>query len=171
VETIMKVQRPSVGERLANFPVAFFAMVMGLAGVTIAWEKAQHLIGLDLAVNGPLVTLTLAVFASLFGVYLLKVLRHRDAVVAELAHPVKLNFFPTISISFLLLAIAFLPLDPEISRPLWIFGATLHLLFTLYVINVPNHCINLVHPTLTRRVSRCRDNSTTRISRQGWRSW
>jgi hypothetical protein len=30
--------------QLENFPVSFFAMVMGLAGLTIAWEKAGRTI-------------------------------------------------------------------------------------------------------------------------------
>ena len=38
--------------RLENFPISFFAMMMGLAGLTIAWEKAQHLLGNDLHING-----------------------------------------------------------------------------------------------------------------------
>ncbi len=28
--------------RLENFPISFFSTVMGLAGLTIAWEKIQH---------------------------------------------------------------------------------------------------------------------------------
>jgi tellurite resistance protein len=45
------------------------------------------------------------------------------------------SFSPTISISLLLLAAVFLPLNETIAHPLWVVGASLHLLFTLYVIN------------------------------------
>ena len=34
--------------RLRHFPIAFFAMVMGLAGLAIAWSKAQASFGLGL---------------------------------------------------------------------------------------------------------------------------
>jgi len=125
--------------RLQHFPISFFAMVMGLAGLTIAWEKAQHLVAVDLHINLFLVTITLLVFVLLAAIYAAKIVRHRGMVLQELRHPVKLNFFPTISISLLLLAIAFMPVDIQLSRPLWILGASLHLLFTLYVVNVWIH--------------------------------
>lgn len=126
-------------KRLENFPFSFFAMVMGLAGLTIAWEKAQHLVAFDLHINSVLVALTLPVFVVLAVLYAAKTVRYRSMVLQELNHPVKLNFFPTISISLLLLAIAFMPIDMQISRPLWVAGASLHLVFTLYVVNVWIH--------------------------------
>ncbi len=125
--------------RLENFPISFFAMVMGIAGLAIAWEKAQHLAGVDLRINGLMVGITTLVFGVLMVLYLAKLVRFRAAVIGELRHPVKLNFFPTISISLLLLAIAFLPLAEAVSRPLWWLGAGLHLLSTLYVVNVWMH--------------------------------
>ena len=33
-----------VSSRLAHFPPAFFAMVMGLTGLSLAWEKAALLL-------------------------------------------------------------------------------------------------------------------------------
>ncbi|MCB1759517.1 MAG: SLAC1 anion channel family protein [Gammaproteobacteria bacterium] len=125
--------------RLENFPISFFAMVMGLSGLTIAWEKAQHLLGVNLHITTALVVVTTLLFTGLVLIYFSKLLRYREAVSKELSHPVKLNFFPTISISFLLLSIAFLPLSSDISRPLWLIGTSLHLLFTLYVANIWIH--------------------------------
>lgn len=129
----------SADNRLENLPISFFAMVMGLAGLTIAWEKARHSLGVPLALDAPLLTLTGAVFAVLLVAYAAKLVRYRSAVLQELGHPVKLNFFPTISISLILLAIAFLPLAVEVSRALWILGVSAHLVFTLYVMNVWIH--------------------------------
>ncbi|MBK1704147.1 SLAC1 anion channel family protein [Halochromatium glycolicum] len=125
--------------RLPNLPVAFFAVVMGLSGLTIAWEKAQHAFGLDLGINPWMAGVTAAVLALLVGLYTAKLVRYPKAVLAELRHPVKLNFFAAISISLLLLSIAFLPVNPDLSRPLWMTGAALHLIFTLYVVSVWIH--------------------------------
>lgn len=125
--------------RLPHLPVSFFAVVMGLSGLAIAWEKAQHVFAIDLQINPWLVGLAATVFAVLAPLYLAKWLWYRTAVVAEWRHPVKLNFFPAISISLLLLAIAFLPLARTVSEPLWLAGTTLHLLFTLAVIGVWMH--------------------------------
>ena len=48
--------------RLAYLPISFFAMVMGLSGLTIAWEKAQHVFGVDWGISLPLTLLTSSVF-------------------------------------------------------------------------------------------------------------
>lgn len=125
--------------RLAHLPISFFAMVMGLAGLTIGWQKAQHVFQTKLPINTWLTAVTATTFAALLLLYLAKLLMHRQAVLAELHHPVKLNFFPTISISLLLLSIAFLPVSPDFAQLLWLLGAGLHLLITLYVVNVWMH--------------------------------
>lgn len=125
--------------RLENFPISFFAMVMGLSGLTIAWTKAQHVLHQELGLTPWLLGLTLLIFAALLLIYGSKLLWHRDAVAKELAHPVKLNFFPTVSISLILLSIAILPLREDLSCPLWLLGAGLHFVFTLYVVNTWIH--------------------------------
>ena len=133
-------QSAAVAEaRLPNLPISFFAMVMGLCGLTIAWEKAQHVFGTDLQINPWLAGTSAIVFVVLALLYLAKLLLHTSAVLGELRHPVKLNFFPAVSISLLLLAISFLPIYARISEPLWLVGSSLHLVFTLYVVNVWIH--------------------------------
>jgi tellurite resistance protein len=130
------MQAPS---RLENFPISFFAMVMGLAGLAISWEKAQTSLSLPLQLHHALTQFTGLVFVLLLGFYLLKLVRHREAVWRELKHPIMLNFFPTISISLILLAVATLSLAPGLAHLLWIGGTALHLAMTLYVMNVWIH--------------------------------
>ncbi len=122
--------------RIENFPISFFAMVMGLSGLTIAWERSQQVFELATSPAMPLLALTTLVFCVLVIGYGVKFIKYRPQVMAEVRHPVKLNFFPTISISLLLLAIAFLPANENVSEYLWMGGTALHLLFTLYVITV-----------------------------------
>ncbi len=114
-------------------------MIMGLAGLAIAWEKAQHVLGRDLFVTPWLAAFVSVMFLLLAAIYSLKWVRHRAAVVAEFRHPIKLNFFPAISISLLLLAVVFLPFNAGVSQWLWTLGALLHLLFTLHVVNAWIH--------------------------------
>lgn len=123
--------------RLVNFPVSFFSSVMGLAGLTIAWQRAERLFGVNVSVW--LLALTIGVFLVLAGFYAAKWLRHPQAVAKEFQHPVRLNFFPTLSISLLLLSIAFLPHSTTLSLYLWVGGASLHLLFTLVVMSIWIH--------------------------------
>jgi tellurite resistance protein len=114
-------------------------MIMGLSGLTISWEKAAALFQLGLSPATGLLWLTSAVFIVLATLYATKVVRYQGQVVAELRHPVKLNFFPAISISLLLLSVAWIPMHEGLSEILWMTGASLHLMFTLYVVNIWIH--------------------------------
>ena len=117
--------------RLAHFPVALFATVMGLAGLTIAWLKAHHA-GVAPAEVGILLRwLASGVYLFLIAMYAAKLIRHPDAVKADRNHPIRLNFFPAISIGMLLLAIAWAQDAPAVARWMWGVGAAVHLLFTL----------------------------------------
>ncbi len=125
--------------RLKFFPITFFATVMGMAGLTIAWEKGQHVFHAELGLTVPLVSVTTGLFVLLVLVYLAKAVLYTEEVVKEIKHPVKLNFFPATSIGLLLLSICYLPLNMATSQYLWIAGASLHLVFTFYVINAWMH--------------------------------
>lgn len=123
--------------RLKNFPISFFAMIMGLSGLTIGVQKASHILNLDLKyLNLGLVLFTGALFFFLFFVYLIKFLKHREAVAWEFNHPIRLNFFPTISISFILLSIAIIKYSKPISEYFWIVGTSLHFVLTLTIISI-----------------------------------
>ena len=129
----------STPNRIENFPVSFFAMIMGLSGLTIAWQKAAHLLDADSNAAIPLVLITCLMFMGLAFIYGVKLIGSRHAVVEELRHPVKLNFFPAISISMILLSVIFLPLQQQAAHILWLAGIVLHLAFTLYVMSVWIH--------------------------------
>jgi tellurite resistance protein len=129
----------SYNPKLPFFPISFFAMVMGLAGLCIAWEKAQSGFHLPVQMDLALLPFTVVVFSILVVIYGFKLFRYPGEVLKELNHPVKLNFFPAISISLILLSIATLHTLPTVSHILWIVGSLLHLGFTLYVMNVWIH--------------------------------
>jgi tellurite resistance protein len=133
------MSEPTADPRLRHFPVSFFAMVMGLTGLAIAWHKAQAAFALPVDLATPILTLAGGLFCVLLGLYLTKLVRYRAAVLAELGHPVHINFFPTISISLLLLAVGTLPYWPGAAGALWVLGCSLHLLLTLYIMGVWIH--------------------------------
>ena len=124
----------SQSARLKNFPVAWFAVIMGLTGLTIAWARTEKAFDLHTSVSPWLLGVSAAVFIILALLYSAKVLRYQDAVVAELRHPVKQAFVPTISIGLILLSIASYASAPGLSFWLWSVGTLLHLVLTLYVL-------------------------------------
>ncbi len=129
----------SENNRLMYFPIAFFPMVMGLSGFTIATQQAERSLGI-VSVLGTLLSLaTLGIFVVVATLYALKFKRYRQAVCKEFTHPIKLHFFPAISIALLLLGAVFLPLSKPLSLVLWTLGAVLHWGFTLKIVSLWMH--------------------------------
>lgn len=106
---------------------------MGTAGLALAWQKAHLVLGTPLIIGAALRGTVSALFVVLLIFYGLKALRYPQAVGMEMRHPVRINFFPTVSISLLLLAIAYLESAPEAAFWLWSAGALLHLGLTLAI--------------------------------------
>lgn len=122
-------------QRLEHFPVSFFASVMGTTGLAIAWRKAHAVLGLPEGIGCGLTLWAATLFSILSLFYAAKILRHLPAVRHEFAHPIRLNFFPSFSISLLLLAVAFTENQPTLAAGLWGLGAVVHLSFTLTVMS------------------------------------
>ena len=121
--------------RLAHFPVTLFASVMGLAGLTLALHLAETRFGWGHAASTVALWATVLDFAAIAALFALKALRHPGAVAAEWHHPVKLAFFPAISISLLLIATALRAQAPEVARLVWLAGAAGQAALTLAVIS------------------------------------
>ncbi len=128
-------QETSASHRLAHMPVAFFSTVMGLAGLTIAAQKAESVLGYTTGVPLVLALLAAGVFAVLAVLFGLKILRHRAAVLEEINHPIKLHFLPAISIGLILLSIVAGHYSIELSHFLFLIGVPLHLFLTLFVLH------------------------------------
>ena len=124
-----------IQSRLALFPVSFFSSVMGMAGFSIAIAKAESIYSLEPKVSLIFSVITLLLFLSLLVIYTLKFIKEKEAVVQELHHPIKISFFPTVSISLILLSICMLHTNTGLANILWILGSALHIGFTLYVMN------------------------------------
>lgn len=125
--------------RLEHFPIPFFAIVMGLAGLTIAVEKAEHLWGWSFKPSLALLAISALAYAGIALTYLAKFLRHRKHVVEEFNHPIRLSFFPATSIGLLLLSIASLEPFPGAALWLWGIGSAIQLLFTLIILSAWIH--------------------------------
>lgn len=121
--------------RLRHLPVTLFAAVMGLAGLTLALHAGAAALAYGPAPAMAALAATVAAFAAIAGLYGLKAARHPDAVAEEWRHPVKLAFFPAITISILLIATALAPHAAGAARALWLLGAAGQAVLTLAVIS------------------------------------
>lgn len=120
--------------RLEEFPISFFAIVMGLSGLTLATRAAAQALAVDVDVSTPLLWVTVAAMAAVSVLYLAKVALYPRAVIAEWHHPVRIAFFPATSISLLLLSAALLPVVPMAATPLWMAGAAGQAVLALAVV-------------------------------------
>ncbi|SMC70695.1 SLAC1 anion channel family protein [Sporomusa malonica] len=116
---------------LPHFPIGLFASVMGLCGLSIAYQRFEQVFGLELGIGLALLTVAYVVFAAVSVTYFTKLVKHTTNAVNEFNHPIKASFFPTISISLLLLSIGTLEISREVARYLWITGTGMHFAFTI----------------------------------------
>lgn len=106
---------------------------MGIAGFSIAWRQASHEFGVSPLISEAAGILAIIVFLVLSAGYLIKAIKHPDAVVGEFRHPVAGNFFGTITIAILLLSSVVAELSQTLAEVIWIVGtiATIALCFTI----------------------------------------
>jgi tellurite resistance protein len=125
---------PTPAMRIANYPVTFFAIGMGMMGLTLAIRSAEHAFALGNAASGVALAVSVVVLAAVAIGYGLKALTHWPEVRAEWNHPVRIAFFPAMSISLLLLAAALVDPAPLMAHVVWIVGTTLQGVLALAVI-------------------------------------
>jgi tellurite resistance protein len=126
-------------ERLRHFPVPLFAVVMGIAGLALAWQRSESVLQLPGVVSRAFAVMAAAAFVVIAAGYAAKAIRYPAEVIKELRHPVRVNFFATISIGLVLLAGLAYELSPALATVLWTVAAVLHLGFTLYVVSAWIH--------------------------------
>ncbi|GGB49449.1 transporter [Roseibium aquae] len=120
--------------RLEHYPVTFFAIGMGMLGLTLALRGAERAWGFPATVSGFALLVSCLLLAAVAVGYLAKAIRMPSAVVAEWNHPVKVAFFPAISISTILLATALLPISPVAAEAIWLIGVSVQGVLSLAVI-------------------------------------
>lgn len=136
-------------QHIRYFPLPLFASVMGFAAVTIAISRFE----LVHQMNDLLSTLFLIVTTLLFllniSILIYRLFRYQGDVIKDFNHPIKMNFFATISISLLLLAVPYFNWSPSFSHILWVFGAFIQLTLTLIILTklMWNSTIQVAHFT------------------------
>jgi tellurite resistance protein len=129
---------PSPRPRLSFLYPGWFSIVMGLAGLALAWHAAAGELG-ELAGALALVlgASAAAVFAALAVATVLRGWRHAPAWAEDRRHPVRHTFVATLPISAILLATVATALSgpSAAARALWVLGALAQLGVTLWVLS------------------------------------
>jgi tellurite resistance protein len=118
------------------FP-GWYAIVMGLSGLALAWHRAEPLMGAGASAAALAIGLfAAAVFVVLAGATVLRARRHPEAWAEDLRHPVRHAFVATLPIALILLATVAvaLGLRHPVVDALWWVGALLQFALTLWVL-------------------------------------
>ena len=134
-ETSAPGHAPDNAPRLSHFPITFFAIVMGLMGLVLALHSAHAVLPWAAPLAQGVLIFGALVFATIAALYLTKILRHPGAVKWEWNHPVRLAFFPAVSISLLLTATACYTDYPQLSHLLWALGTIAQGVLTIAVVS------------------------------------
>lgn len=121
--------------RLQYFPISYFSVVMGLVGLTLSIQKAEAIIQVGNGISTGLLIASSVIFILIAVMYSAKLIKYPIAVKEEFNNPVRLSFFPTATISILLISTASIEQTPQLSFYLWAIGATAHLVATIVILS------------------------------------
>ena len=121
--------------RLSYFPISLFGSIMGLSGLSLAFTKATEMLGISPLFYMGLTLLTSLFFCLITVTYFIKLIKHPSAVLKDFNDPVALHFFPTFSISLVLLSLLYKNSMPELASILWHCGALIQFGLLLYILS------------------------------------
>jgi tellurite resistance protein len=113
--------------RLRHLPLPLFAAPMGIGGLGLAWREASHALGAPPVVGEGLLALAAAVWIVVAVLHAARLLRHPDALAADLRHPVRSAFAGAITIGLMILAGGLAPHAREPAATLWLTAVAGHL--------------------------------------------
>lgn len=122
--------------RIRYFPISFFSVILGMAGLTIAYQKVEHILKMPFNLSNYILLFTLVSFVIISSTYLVKLIKFKEEVKAEFNHPIKLSFFPAFSISLVLLGVAFTPINMLIAKYFLVVGVALHFILTIKIVSI-----------------------------------
>jgi len=122
--------------RLKNFSISFFAIVLGLVGFTLVLQKIEPLLNLSFHIYNYSLYFTLIIFLIISLIYITKIIKYPEEIKKEFFHPIKINFFPLIAKIFLILSVIYLSIDMSYSKSFWIIGVILQFIFSIVILSV-----------------------------------
>ena len=121
-------------DRLQFFPIMMFAIIMGLAGLTLVYKRIHESLSFPTVVVTLMMTITTVLFFVILYFYILKFIKHKEEVKKEFTHPIRINFFAASSISILILSMIYRHDIDLVAQIFFFVGAALHIFFTFYTI-------------------------------------
>jgi tellurite resistance protein len=125
---------PASRPTLEHLPLPLLAMPMGLGGLGLAWRAAHQALGVPAMVGEVVLALTSALWVALVVLHGLRVVRHPEAVLAELRNPVRVAFAAAPTIGLMIVAGFVHPYAPALGAALWSVAVAVHLLVAMMML-------------------------------------
>ncbi len=121
-------------EKLQYVPITLYSIIMGLTGLAIALSKFAAMNWLPESIYIGVLYFSSSLFIIISLMYIAKVFIDFNEAKTDFRHRIRINFFSAISISLLLLSIAYHPINHSISLVLWWVGVVSHTFIMLHTI-------------------------------------
>jgi tellurite resistance protein len=119
---------------LQHMSVSLFSAGLGLAGFAITWREAGIAFGFGPIPGTVLIGIAYGIFLVLLGLYGLKILRHRQAVLEEFNHPIQGNLFATATMTMMILSSSLAGLSHGLATLIWAIAAIANMAITVRVV-------------------------------------
>lgn len=119
-------ERAAPGLTLAYVPLPLLAVPMGLGGLGLAWRQFAATAGWAWIVAEALMGLTVLAWLGIVGLHAARAIAHPFMAREDWRHPFRSSFAGAVSIGLMLVAAAFIPLAPSLSRGLLLAAVVLH---------------------------------------------
>jgi len=126
---------PPVATSIKALPVNLFGAVMGLSGLSLAWNLASRMLGVTSTIGEGIGMLAILVYLFLLLGYVAKWAKFPAAVKSEFSHPIAGNFFGTITIGTLLISAVLGRYSAILQQWVWIAGVLSTLALTVVIVS------------------------------------
>ncbi len=118
---------------LKTFSVSAFTIAVGLINVSLVTDMAQNVFQFQFWINRAWLSIGIFIFASVLILYLLKIILSFNTFKDEISHIETLNYFPLMSISFILVSQAFRNTSPMFALILISIGVLIQFVLFLLI--------------------------------------
>jgi tellurite resistance protein len=125
---------PAQTPAFRHLPLPLFAVPMGLGGLGLAWREAGRTLGAPAVIGEVLLAVTAITWLLIVLLHALRAVRHPEALLADLRHPIRASFAGAVTIGLMLIAAGAAPIAPALAATIWVIAVVLHLAIGVWTV-------------------------------------
>ncbi|MDU4093307.1 MAG: dicarboxylate transporter/tellurite-resistance protein TehA [Pantoea sp.] len=121
--------RQEKSQAYINLPTSYFGMVLGIIGTGFSWRYAASIWPVSAIPGILLISMAIAIWAVLAGLFLTRLMFHPQSVLDEIRHPIKSSFVSLFPATTMLVSIGVTPWFYKAGFVLFVIGAVIQLAY------------------------------------------